>query len=326
MTTVLVVGGAGYIGSHMVAALAEGGRGVVTLDNLSRGHREFVLAGEFVPGDFGDAATLDRVFGEHRIDAVMHFAARSLVGESVARPLDYYRTNVGATAVLLDRMLAHSVKRLIFSSTAAVYGEPERMPIGEGHPTRPTNPYGTTKLAVEHMLADAARAHGLAYTTLRYFNAAGAHPAGRLGEAHAPETHLIPLVLEVAAGKRERIDVFGTDYPTPDGTCVRDYVHVCDLAQAHLAALDRLAAGGSGAIYNLSSSRGHTVREVIATARRITGHAIPTNDAPRRAGDPAVLVAGSEKARRELGWRPRFEALETIIGTAWAWHRRGARS
>jgi len=325
MTTVLVVGGAGYIGSHMVAALAEAGHGVVTLDDLSRGHRELVLAGEFVPGDFGDAATLDRLFGEHRIDAVMHFAAWSLVGESVARPLDYYRTNVGATTVLLDRMLAHGVKQFIFSSTAAVYGEPERVPIDEGHPTRPTNPYGTTKLAVEHMLADAARAHGLSYTTLRYFNAAGAHPDGRLGEAHDPETHLIPLVLEVAAGKRERIDVFGTDYPTPDGTCVRDYVHVCDLAQAHLAALDRLAAGEPGEIYNLGSSRGHTVGEVIATARRITGQAILANDAPRRAGDPAVLVAGSERARRELGWRPRFEALETIIATAWAWHRRGTR-
>src|SRR5262245_52331081 len=215
MTTVLVVGGAGYIGSHMVAALAEGGCGVVTLDNLSRGHRELVLAGAFVPGDFGDAATLDRLFGDHRIDAVIHFAAWSLVGESVARPLDYYRTNVGATAVLLDRMLAHGVKRFIFSSTAAVYGEPERVPIDEGHPTRPTNPYGTTKLAVEHMLADAARAHGLAYTALRYFNAVGAHPGRRLGEGHPPPAHPPPPVPAGAPRHAHAAPVCGHPLPTP---------------------------------------------------------------------------------------------------------------
>jgi UDP-glucose 4-epimerase len=322
--TVLVVGGAGYIGSHMSAALLEDGYGVVTLDDLSRGHRELVPGGAFVQGGCGDAAALDRLFAAHRIDAVMHFAAWALVGESVARPLDYYRNNVGATAVLLDRMLAHGVKNLIFSSTCAVYGEPERVPIDEEHPTRPTNPYGRSKLAAELMLADAARAHGLSFASLRYFNAAGAHPDGRLGERHDPETHLIPLVLQVASGERERIAVFGSDYPTRDGTCVRDYVHVCDLAQAHLLALERLLAGQPGGIYNLGSSRGHTVREVIELARAITGHPIPAIDAPRRPGDPAVLVASPEKARRELGWQPRFEALATIVETAWAWHRREA--
>jgi UDP-glucose 4-epimerase len=322
--TVLVVGGAGYIGSHMAAALLDAGYGVVTLDDLSRGHRELVPGGAFVQGGCGDAPTLDRLFAEHRIGAVMHFAAWALVGESVAKPLDYYRNNVAATAVLLDRMLAHGVKTFIFSSTCAVYGEPERVPIDEDHPTRPTNPYGTTKLTAEHMLADAARAHGLAYTSLRYFNAAGAHPDRPLGERHDPETHLIPLVLQVAAGRRERVAVLGTDYPTRDGTCVRDYVHVCDLAQAHLLALERLLAGKPGGIYNLGSSRGYTVREVIELARKITGHPIPATDAPRRPGDPAVLVASPEKARRELGWQPRFAALETILATAWAWHRREA--
>jgi UDP-glucose 4-epimerase len=322
--TVLVVGGAGYIGSHMLAALLDAGYGVVTLDDLSRGHRELVPGGAFVQGGCGDAPTLDRLFTEHRIDAVMHFAAWALVGESVARPLDYYRNNVAATAVLLDRMLAHGVKTFIFSSTCAVYGEPERVPIDEDHPTQPTNPYGMTKLTAERMLADAARAHGLAFSALRYFNAAGAHPERRLGERHDPETHLIPLVLQVAAGKRERISILGTDYPTRDGTCVRDYVHVCDLAQAHLLALERLLAGKPGGIYNLGSSRGYTVREVIELARKVTGHPIPSTDAARRPGDPAVLVASPEKARRELGWQPRFEALETIVETAWAWHRREA--
>jgi len=322
--TVLVVGGAGYIGSHMIAALLEAGHAVVTLDDLSRGHRELVPGGAFVHAGCGDAAALDRLFAAHRIDAVMHFAAFALVGESVARPLDYYRNNVAATAVLLDRMLAHGVKRFIFSSTCAVYGEPERVPIDEDHPTRPTNPYGMTKLTAERMLADAARAHGLAYSALRYFNAAGAHPDRPLGERHDPETHLIPLVLQVATGRRERISILGTDYPTRDGTCERDYVHVCDLAQAHLLALERLLAGNPGGIYNLGSSHGHTVREVIELCRRITGHPIPATPAPRRPGDPAVLVASPEKARRELGWQPRFAGIETIIATAWAWHRREA--
>jgi UDP-glucose 4-epimerase len=321
---VLVVGGAGYIGSHMLAALLDAGYDVVTLDDLSRGHRELVPGGEFVHGNCGDAAALDRLFAAHRIDAVMHFAASALVAESVARPLDYYRNNVAATAVLLDRMLAHGVKTFIFSSTCAVYGEPERLPIDEDHPTRPTNPYGATKLAAERMLADASRAHGLGFAALRYFNAAGAHPERPLGERHDPETHLIPLVLQVAAGKRDRISILGTDYPTRDGTCVRDYVHVCDLAQAHLLTLERLLAGEPGGIYNLGSSRGYTVREVTELARRITGHPIAATAAPRRPGDPAVLVASPAKAHRELGWRPRFEALETIIETAWAWHRREA--
>jgi UDP-glucose 4-epimerase len=322
--TVLVVGGAGYIGSHMLAALLDAGYETVTLDDLSRGHRELVPGGAFVHGSCGDAAALDRLFAAHRVDAIMHFAAFALVGESVERPLDYYRNNVAATAVLLERMLAHGVRKFIFSSTCAVYGEPERVPIDEDHPTRPTNPYGMTKLTAERMLADAARAHGLAYTSLRYFNAAGAHPERALGERHDPETHLIPLVLQVAAGKRDCISILGTDYRTRDGTCVRDYVHVCDLAQAHLLALERLLGGEPGGIYNLGSSRGYTVREVIELARRITGHPIPAIEAPRRPGDPAILVASPEKAQRELGWQPRFAALEKIIETAWAWHRREA--
>ncbi len=339
--TILVVGGAGYIGAHMVRALRRAGRSVVVLDDLSRGHREMI--GEaatapsvargprldpigdtpFVQGDLGDRAVLDEIFAHRDVAAVMHFAAWSLVGESVEKPLDYYRNNVARTVELLDAMRAHGVNCFIFSSTAAVYGEPERTPISESHPCHPTNPYGATKLAVERMLADCAAAHDLRYVSLRYFNAAGADPAGDIGERHDPETHLIPLALEVAAGRRDAICVFGADYPTPDGTCLRDYVHVNDLAAAHLLALDRLLDGGAGAIYNLGNSRGYSVREVLETARAITGHAIPAIESPRRPGDPAVLVADSTKARRELGWKPEFEDLRSIIETAWAWHRRG---
>jgi UDP-glucose 4-epimerase len=305
----------------MVRALRRAGHAVVVLDDLSRGHREMIGDTEFVQGDLGDQATLDCVFKRHRISAVMHFAAWSLVGESVENPLAYWRNNVARTAELLDNMIGHGVKRFIFSSTAAVYGEPEKTPIPETHPCRPTNPYGATKLAVERMLADCGAADDLRYVSLRYFNAAGADPDGGIGERHDPETHLIPLALQVAAGQRAAIRIFGTDYPTPDGTCLRDYVHVNDLAAAHLLALDRLLGGGESAVYNLGNSTGYSVREVIDTARAITGHSIPAIESPRRPGDPAVLVADSSKARCELGWKPRFEDLRSIIETAWAWHR-----
>lgn len=324
--SILVAGGAGYIGSHMVLALLEAGHRVVVLDDLSTGHRDLLPGGVFIQGSLGDAVLLEKVFAAYPLDAVMHFAAHSLVGESMTRPLAYYRNNLGATTVLLEAMLRHGVERFIFSSSAAVYGEPAQVPIPEEAPLAPTNPYGASKRAVEELLAWCATAHGLRAVSLRYFNAAGADPAGRLGERHDPETHLVPLVLQAAAGRRDAIQIFGTDYPTPDGTCIRDYVHVTDLAAAHLLALEALMDGAGGAVYNLGNSRGHSVREVIATARRVTGREIPEREAPRRPGDPAVLVAASDKARRELHWRPRFEGLETIIRTAWDWHRKNPRA
>ncbi len=321
-TNVLVIGGAGYIGLHMVKELLAAGYGVVTLDNLSRGHRELLPGGEFVEGDMGDPALLRTLFSRHRFDVVMHFAACSLAGESVRQPLPYYRNNLARTVELLDAMIRHNVVRLIFSSTAAVYGEPEHTPIMEDHPCHPANPYGETKLAVEHLLRDCAVAHGLRYISLRYFNAAGADISGTLGERHRPETHLIPLLLQVAAGLRAEIEILGTDYPTVDGTCVRDYVHVSDLAQAHLLALRSLMQHSENMVYNVGNSRGYSVREVIDTARRISGHPIPAAAAARRPGDPAVLIADSSRIRRDLGWRPRYEDLDSIIKTAWAWHRR----
>lgn len=324
--TILVVGGAGYIGAHMVLDLLQSGHEVVVLDNLSRGHRDLVLGGTFIQGDLGDATQLDRIFMQHKIFAVMHFAAFSLVGESVSKPLDYYRNNVANTLVLLDAMARHRVRNFIFSSTAAVYGEPRRaQPLREDDTCLPTNPYGATKFAVERMLADNAAASDFRYVSLRYFNAAGADHSGSIGERHEPETHLIPLILQVAMGEREAIRIYGDDYPTPDGTCVRDYVHVSDLTQAHLLALRRLMTGGSSAVYNLGNSRGHSVREVIDVARSVTGHAIPAAPAGRRAGDPAVLVADSGKIREELGWKPQFENLRAIVETAWAWHTKEHR-
>ena len=320
--TILVVGGAGYIGSHMVLDLLQAGHEVVALDNLSRGHRDLLVGGIFVEGDLGDAALLDRVFTQHRISAVMHFAAFSLVGESVSKPLDYYRNNVSNTVELLAAMARHRVRYFIFSSTAAIYGEPRAAkPLLENDPCLPTNPYGATKFAVERMLADNAAASDFRFVSLRYFNAAGADPSGRIGERHYPETHLIPLVLKVATGERESIQIFGTNYPTLDGTCIRDYVHVCDLVQAHLLALEQLFNGGGSAVYNLGNNRGYSVREVIEMAMRITKHPILAVEADRRPGDPAFLVADSNKVRRELGWQPRYESLETIIETAWNWHR-----
>ena len=319
---ILVVGGAGYIGAHMVRQLLKARCEVVILDNLSTGSRKLVHGGQFVQGSLGDADLLGRLFTEHAFDAVMHFAAFSQVGESMHQPLKYYRNNVVETVALLEAMLRHGVKRFIFSSTAAVYGEPTAIPISETHPCAPTNPYGNTKLAVERMLADCDAAYGLKYTALRYFNAAGADDSSEIGELHDPETHLIPIVLHAAAGRIDHIQVFGSDYPTTDGTCIRDYVHVNDLAQAHLLALDALLGGGQSAIYNLGSSTGYSVQDVIAKAQTVTEKKISVVQAPRREGDPAILVASSEKIKRELGWKPVYDDLETIIRTAWDWHRK----
>ena len=317
---ILVVGGAGYIGAHMVRQLTHAGCGVVILDNLSTGNRKLLQGGAFIQGNLGDADLLDRLFSEQAFDAVMHFAAFSQVGESMHQPLAYYRNNLAETVALLDAMVRYDVKRFIFSSTAAVYGEPVAIPITEDHPCAPTNPYGNTKLAVERMLADCDAAYGLKYTALRYFNAAGADVSGEIGELHDPETHLIPIVLKAADGQIDHIRVFGTDYPTTDGSCIRDYVHVNDLAQAHLLALDALLEGGDSAIYNLGSSNGYSVKEVIAKAEGVTGKKIPVVEAPRRPGDPAILVASSDKIMRELGWTPEYDNLEKIIQTAWNWH------
>jgi UDP-glucose 4-epimerase len=320
--TILVVGGAGYIGAHMVKALAAAGYRVIILDDLSSGHRDFTSHGRFIHGSLGDRGVLDTLFSEHRIDAVMHFAAFSLVGDSVKTPLAYYRNNLAGTLSLLEAMIRFNVKRFIFSSTAAVYGEPTAVPITEEHPCVPTNPYGATKLAVERMLKDCDPAYGLKYMSLRYFNAAGAAPDGMMGERHQPETHLIPLVLKTALGDFPHIKIFGTQYPTPDGTCLRDYVHVNDLARAHLLALNVLLDGGASGVYNLGNSKGYSVREVIELSRKITGCPIPAIETGNRPGDPAILVAASEKIRRELGWQPEYEDLATIIQTAWQWHRR----
>lgn len=319
---ILVVGGAGYIGAHMVKDLLHAGYEVVTLDDLSTGYREMLTGGIFVEGSLGDPGVINTVFSDHQIAAVMHFAAFSQVGESMEKPLKYYRNNLAATTILLSAMVRHGVRRFIFSSTAAVYGEPVKVPITEDHSCNPTNPYGATKVAVERMLRDCDAAYGLKHISLRYFNAAGADESGTIGEKHNPETHLIPLVLEVAAGEREDIKVFGTNYSTADGTCIRDYIHVSDLAQAHLLALEYLLKGDESAVYNLGNSRGSSVNEVIELARKVTGQQIPSVEANARPGDPAVLVASSDKIRRELGWRPRYEDLETIIKTAWKWHQK----
>lgn len=321
MAKILVVGGAGYIGSHMVKHLVAEKHEVMVLDNFSTGYRRLVTGGRLVEGCLGDRALLDKIFSENTIDAVMHFAAFSLVGESVQWPLKYYQNNVAETVSLIDVMVRHNVLRFIFSSTAAVYGEPEEIPIVEDHPCRPTNPYGTSKLTVEQILSDCDAAHGLKSICLRYFNAAGADASGRIGEMHDPESHLIPLVLKSAISGKP-IKVFGTDYPTPDGTCLRDYVHVTDLAQAHLLALHALMDGASSTAYNLGNSVGYSVRQVIDLAGQVTGRDISVIEDARRPGDPAVLVANAEKIKKALGWRPKYEDLETIIGTAWKWHSR----
>ena len=318
---ILVLGGAGYIGSHTVYELIQAGREVAVVDNLQTGFREAVHPkARFYQADIRDRAALSRIFDQEKVEGVIHFAASSQVGESMDHPLQYYDNNLGGTLALLQEMTAHGVDKLVFSSTAAVYGEPERVPILEGDTLSPTNCYGETKRSMEKMIGWAARAHGLRYVALRYFNACGAHPSGTIGEAHNPETHLIPLILQVPAGRREKILIFGDDYPTKDGTCVRDYVHVSDLAQAHILALDSLLAGGESDVFNLGNGVGFTVREVIEAARQVTGHPIPAQVAPRRPGDPAQLIASSQKAMDKLGWRPRYNRLEDILATAWAWH------
>lgn len=322
--TILVTGGAGYIGSQMVKALRQAGFRPVVLDDLSSGHRNAVLGEELHVGDVGDAAFVDRVLAEVRPAAVMHFAGFIQVGESVTDPGKYFRNNVSATQVLLDAMRAHGIARFIFSSTAAIFGEPQYVPIDEAHPKAPINPYGRSKWFVEQLLEDYDHAYGLKSVCLRYFNAAGADPDNEIGERHDPETHLVPLILQVASGRRPRIGVYGDDYPTADGTCVRDYVHVADLCDAHLLALRQLLAGAGSARYNLGNGNGFSVREVIDTARRITGHPIPVVMEPRRAGDPPSLVADAAAARAALGWTPRYADLQTIVAHAWACEQRNA--
>ena len=320
---VLVLGGAGYIGSHTVKALCDEGVDTVVADNLSTGHLQAVdRRARFYKGSISDRAFLEALFEREPIDGVIHFAAYSLVGESVSNPLKYYENNLCGTRVLLEAMVAHQIGRIVFSSTAATYGEPERVPIDENDATCPTNPYGETKLAMEKMFGWTAKAHGLRYVSLRYFNACGADESGEIGEAHAPETHLVPLILQVPNGQRAHISVFGGDYPTKDGTCVRDYIHVTDLAQAHILALRYLENGFESNVFNLGNGVGFTVREVIETARRVTGQDIPAVLSPRREGDPARLIASSEKAKAVLGWQPRHAALEEIIASAWNWHKR----
>ncbi|MCG8653519.1 MAG: UDP-glucose 4-epimerase GalE [Pirellulales bacterium] len=317
---VLVVGGAGYIGSHAVRILMDAGLSVWVYDNLSRGHRRAVPEGKLIVGELADRARLVEVFKEKEIDAVMHFAAFALVNESVNDPSLYYRNNVIAALELLDAMREADVRKIVFSSTTATYGQPDVVPIPETTPQQPINPYGFTKLVIEQALADYAAAYGFAYAALRYFNAAGARPDGSIGEDHDPETHLIPIVLQVALGQREQITIFGDDYPTPDGTCVRDYIHIDDLGQAHLQALQKLQAG-RGLCVNLGTGRGTSVREIIEACRQVTGHPIPEVIGPRRAGDPAELIADATLAGRLLQWTPAYTDVKSIVETAWNWHR-----
>ncbi|MBZ4646330.1 MAG: UDP-glucose 4-epimerase [Petroclostridium sp.] len=318
---ILVTGGAGYIGSHTVAELIDANEEVVVLDNLQKGHKAAVLGGKLYQGDLRDDEFLDKVFKENEIESVIHFAADSLVGESVGEPLKYYNNNVVSTLKLLTKMKECGVNRIVFSSTAATYGEPENIPILETDKTQPTNPYGETKLAVEKALKWADNAYGIKYASLRYFNAAGAHISGKIGEDHSPESHLIPIILQVALGKREAISIFGDDYNTPDGSCIRDYIHVTDLAQAHILALKKLRNGGNSDVYNLGNGTGFSVKEVVEIAREVTGINIKAVIAARRPGDPAILVASSERIQRELNWQPKYNDLRTIIETAWNWHK-----
>ena len=319
---ILVLGGAGYIGSHTVYELIDAGREVVVADNLQTGFKAAVHPkAKFYQLDIRDRGALDTLFQAEKIDGVIHFAASSQVGESMSDPLKYYDNNLYGTMVLLQSMVAHGVDKIVFSSTAATYGEPEQVPILEDDKTIPTNCYGQTKLAMEHMMGWVSRAHGLKYVALRYFNACGAHISGKIGEAHNPETHLIPIILQVPNGQRDHVGIYGDDYPTPDGTCIRDYIHVTDLAQAHILALDYLMKGGENNVFNLGNGVGFTVQEVIDVARAVTGHPIPAKIAPRRAGDPAQLIASSEKAVKVLGWQPKYNDLSTIVATAWAWHK-----
>lgn len=323
---VLVTGGAGYVGAHGCKALAAAGYRPVVLDNLVYGHEQAVQWGPFERGDIADRGRLDEVLETYRPSAVMHFAAFAYVGESVGDPGKYYRNNVGGTLTLLEAMRDHGIDKLVFSSTCATYGEPQAVPITEDEPQTPINPYGMSKLMVEQMLADFARAHGLRSTPLRYFNAAGASPDGEIGEAHDPETHLIPLALAAAAGQGPELTVFGDDYPTPDGTCIRDYIHVSDLADAHVRALHYLEEGGPSRAFNLGTGAGVSVREILDSVERVTGRAVPCRTGPRRPGDPPVLVADASRAKRDLGWQPRLSDIDTIIATAWKWHQRAAEA
>ncbi|NVM21535.1 MAG: UDP-glucose 4-epimerase GalE [Desulfobacterales bacterium] len=322
MKNILVVGGAGYIGSHMCKHLFKHGYHPILLDNLVCGHRQAVKWGAFFKGSMSDTDLLRKIFSDHQIAAVMHFAAFCYVGESAREPAMYYQNNVANTIALLEVMVEKKVPNFIFSSSCATYGEPVEIPIPEDQPQKPISPYGRTKLMVEQILQDFGEAYGLESVSLRYFNAAGADSDGELGEDHNPETHLIPLVLQAALGKRPHIDIFGDDYPTRDGTCIRDYIHVEDLARAHLLALERLLNGLPGGEYNLGNGDGYSVKEVIEIARNVTGRPIPARVVERRRGDPAVLVGSNRKASSELGWRPQFPELETIVESAWNWHKR----
>lgn len=320
---ILVLGGAGYIGSHTALELVKSGRDVVIADSLVTGYKKAIPEkARFYQGDIRDFEFLDNLFQQEKIDAVIHFAAYSLVGESVANPLKYYGNNLYGTKILLEAMVKNNIDKIVFSSTAATYGEPENIPVLESDRTCPTNPYGETKLAVEKMFKWVAEDHGLRYVSMRYFNACGADENGIIGEAHNPESHLIPIILQVPNGKRETISIYGTDYDTPDGTCIRDYIHVTDLTQAHILAVKYLYNGGKSDIFNLGNGVGYSVREVIETARKVTGRPIPVTETSRRAGDPARLVASSEKAKRILGWKPVHNCLEEIIASAWNWHKK----
>ncbi|MBE9238014.1 UDP-glucose 4-epimerase GalE [Anabaena aphanizomenioides LEGE 00250] len=323
--TILVTGGAGYIGSHAVKALLQAGYQVLILDNLVYGHRDLVeqvLQVKLIEGDIEDRPLLDHLFQTHKIEAVMHFSAYAYVGESVTDPDKYYRNNVVATLTLLEAMLAASIKKFVFSSTCATYGVPKFIPITEDHPQNPINPYGATKLMVERILSDFDVAYGLKSVCFRYFNAAGADPSGLLGEDHNPETHLIPLVLQTALGQRQSISIFGTDYPTPDGTCIRDYIHVSDLADAHILGLEYLLKGGESNVFNLGNGNGFSVREVIAAAQEVTGINISVQECDRRPGDPPSLIGSSEKARKILGWQPIYPDIKDIVTHAWNWHQK----
>jgi len=321
--SILIAGGAGYIGSHTVAELLKTHpeNEIITVDSLETGHRDSILGGKFYQGNLRDSAFLEKVFSENNIEEVIDFAAYSLVGESMQVPLKYYENNIESVISLLKTMIKFGTKRIVFSSTAATYGEPENTPILETDVCNPTNTYGATKLSVESMLKWVGLAHGIEWTVMRYFNAAGAIESGEIGERHSPETHLIPLVLQVANGTREKIMVFGNDYETPDGTCIRDYIHVTDLADAHIKALSRMKSTGESKIYNLGNGKGFSVMEVIETCRKVTGHPIPAEICERRAGDPAILVASSAKAAEELNWHPKYPDLESIVATAWNFHK-----
>ncbi|BDR69269.1 UDP-glucose 4-epimerase GalE [Clostridium tetani] len=319
--SILICGGAGYIGSHMVARLLEEKEDIIILDNFQKGHRKAILGGKVYEGDIRNKVLLDKIFNENSIEGVIDFAASSLVRESVEKPLEYFDNNIGGTIVLLKSMIEHNVKNIVFSSTAATYGETENIPIREEDKTNPTNPYGESKLAVEKILKWCDKAYGLKYTVLRYFNAAGAYDTGKIGEDHRPETHLIPIIIEVALGKRDKIQVFGNDYNTKDGTCIRDYVHVMDLTEAHLLAMNKLKNGGKSGIYNLGNGEGFSVKEVIDMVQKVTGRKIKWEVANRRKGDPRVLIASSEKAKTQLGWHPKYNSLQKIIETAWKWHK-----